>query len=176
MAPARPPVPVGRIVRPHGLRGEVHVALYGDGAVLEGQAEVLVAGAPRRVALFRRGGPGRAVLRLDGVDGRDGAEALRDAELALPADAFPAPAADEFWHHDLVGRTVADGARVLGRLVEIVNYGASDLLVVEGDDGEWMIPAVEGVLLSTAGERIEVALPEGLEPEPPAAPRPRARR
>ncbi len=181
------PVPVARISRPHGVRGELHILLYGSGEILEGAESVLLAGRTHRILLFRRApDPRRALLRLEGVNGRDEAEALRGLELSLPAGAFPPPEEGEYWHHELVGRPVvdlgaaaADGgrgaspaaahaspARVLGIVVAVENYGASDLLVVRGEAGEWLVPIVEGVVLSTGPDRVEVALPEGLEPSP----------
>ncbi|HEV8320054.1 MAG TPA: ribosome maturation factor RimM [Myxococcota bacterium] len=175
-------VAVGRITRPHGVRGEVRVQVYGSGEVLAVQREVLVGGAPRAVTAFRfagggsrstggagGGGGGFAVMRLRGVDDRDAAEALRGAELSLPASAFPEAGPGAFWYHEVVGREVVEraGGRVLGRVTAVVNYGASDVLVVLGDEGEWMLPVVDDVVLAVSAERIEVAVPEGLEPQAP---------
>lgn len=167
-------VPVGRVTKPHGVRGEVRVELYGRGELLLTQRRVLVAGAPRDVASARRAQDGWALLRFDGVADRDEAERLRGAELALPRDVFPPAGDDEVWHHEVIGAEVFDraGQRTLGLARAIVNYGASDLLVVDGPDGEWMLPWIDDVILSIdPGEadrpgRVDVAVPEGLEPTP----------
>ena len=172
------PVPVARISRAHGVKGELHILLYGSGEILEAAESVLLAGRAHRILLFRRTpDPRRALLRLEGVTDRDAAEALRGLELSLPAAAFPPAGDGEYWHHQLVGRPVVDlgltdaaapGAppRLLGTVVAVENYGASDLLVVRGEAGEWLVPVIEGVVLSTGPDRVEVALPEGLEPSP----------
>jgi 16S rRNA processing protein RimM len=117
--------------RAHGLRGEVALTLLTDRAervavgaeLYDGDRVLTVASARRHQE--------RWLVRFDGVDDRDAAEALRGHVLhAAPLPTEP----DELWVHDLVGRAVADtSGRALGRVVAVQANPASDLLVLEGD-------------------------------------------
>ena len=57
----------------------------------------------------RAGTDERPIVRLDGVDDREAAEALRGAELLVPRDDAPALEEDECWAEDLEGCRVVDG-------------------------------------------------------------------
>src|SRR5436190_21412771 len=101
-----PRLEVGRIGRPHGLRGEVTVVLVTDrvermepGAHLHTDDRELTVEASRP---HRDGW----VVRFEGVHDRDGAEALRGS--VLTADPLPDAGDDELWVHELIGGTVVD--------------------------------------------------------------------
>jgi 16S rRNA processing protein RimM len=123
---------VGRVTRPHGLRGQVIVELWTNriermtpGAKLLGPAgelEVLRA-SPQGPA----GGKARWLVAFAGVSDREQAEVLRDALLRA------APLADEdaLWVHELIGAEVVDADGSLIGVVEAVEANpASDLLVL----------------------------------------------
>jgi 16S rRNA processing protein RimM len=147
---------VGRVGRAHGLKGEVTVTLTSDrrerldpGAVLYADDRELVVAAARRHS-------GRWVVRFEGVDDRDAAEALRNAVLT----ADPLDASDgELWVHELVGARVRDaGGTDLGVVMAVEANPASDLLVLEDDvlipmtfvvehgDGTVVVDPPEGLL------------------------------
>ena len=117
---------VGRIGRPHGLRGDVTVAVNTDdpderfapGAVLHTDPPDR---GPLTVATRRRAGGG-LLLRFEGVDDREAAEALRGISLTVPAETLPEPDdPDEFYDHQLIGLAVRDASgRELGVVVEVV--------------------------------------------------------
>ena len=120
---------MGRVVKPHGLRGEVVVELctnrterLAPGTVLEsshGPLEV-VRSSPHHH---------RWIVAFAGVGDHAGAEALRGAVLA--AEALDDP--DELWVHQLVGAEVVDVAGVSrGEVVAVQANPASDLLVLAG--------------------------------------------
>lgn len=122
---------VARVGRAHGLRGEVALTLLTDrdervavGAELYDGDRVLTVASARRHQE-------RWLVRFEGVDDRDAAEALRGRVLS--AEALPADP-DELWVHDLVDRAVVDTTgRALGRVVAVQANPASDLLVLESD-------------------------------------------
>jgi 16S rRNA processing protein RimM len=145
---------VGRIEKPHGLRGQVVVRL------LTNRVERLEPGtelsAPGRTLLVRSASPhhDRWIVTFDGVDTREGADALRGTILS----AAPIDDPDELWVHDLIGAEVfADGIS-RGRIVEVEANPASDLLVL--DTGA-LVP-VRFVVDVVAGTRVEVDAPAGL--------------
>jgi 16S rRNA processing protein RimM len=168
-------VVVGRIGRPHGVRGEVTVEVRTDdpdlrfapGAVLHtdpaDRGPLTVAGVHWH--------SGTLLLRLEGPDGqpidsREAAEAVRNTELLVGvADLPEIEDPDSYYDHQLVGLTArsTDGT-VLGE-VTAVRHEAQDLLVVRRTEGgEALIPFVSAIVptVDLAGGFLVVDPPEGL--------------
>ena len=129
---------LGAISKPHGIRGEVRVHRFNpDSKLLLEQPSVwlLRDGGPaeaRRVEAARAHGPA-VLLKLEGVESRDAAEALRGLEVAVPREALPPADDDEYYHVDLVGlRVVTADGEAVGEVVEVLSYPASDCLLVRG--------------------------------------------
>lgn len=124
------------IIGAHGVRGEVRLKLFTDSPEnLAMHQQVLVDG--RAFDLERVGGAGRGVTaKLRGVPDRNAAEALRGALIEVDRASLPALEEGEYYHADLIGLPCVDlaGARV-GSIVAVENYGAGDLLEVEGEGG-----------------------------------------
>jgi len=120
---------VGRVVKPHGLRGEVIVELVTD------RTERLVPGTELAtddgLLVVEQSSPhlGRWIVQFAGVVGRDAAEALRGTVLS----AEPLEDPDALWVHELVGSRVegTDGTDY-GFVTAVEANPASDLLVLEG--------------------------------------------
>ncbi len=137
---------VGRIGRPHGVRGSVTVEVRTDdpddrfapGRVLSTEP---VEFGPLRVAASQVHS-GRWILQFDGIDDRGAAEGLRDALMLLPVDALPPLGdADEFYDHQLVGlQARLAGGQGLGRVTDVLHAPAGDLLVVDAEDREVLVP------------------------------------
>ncbi len=141
---------IGRIVRPHGIQGEVRMDIFTDYPERVAELPAVYVGPNReryevkRARLHKE----RLLLHLDGVDGRDAAEMLRGllVEVNLE-DAVPLEM-DEYYEFQLVGLQVetVDGTE-LGELIEILDTsGANDVYVVHGFYGEMLLPATEEVI------------------------------
>ena len=168
-------VVVGRIGRPHGVRGEVTVEVRTDDPALR-----FVPGATFRTDPPARGPltvsgvhwhSGTLLLRLEGPDGqpldsREAAETVRNTELLVDVADLPAlEDPDTFYDHQLVGLTArrTDGTE-LGT-VTAVRHEAQDLLVVRVADGrEALIPFVTAIVptVDLAAGVLVVDPPEGL--------------
>ncbi|MBA3653495.1 MAG: 16S rRNA processing protein RimM [Actinobacteria bacterium] len=117
---------VGRVIKPHGLKGDVIVHLstnrserLAPGAALNAGALVVVRAAPHQH---------RWIVAFDGVDSLAAAEALRGTLLTAP----PLEDDDALWVHELIGSTVVDTTGVARGTVESVQANpASDLLVLD---------------------------------------------
>lgn len=168
---------VGRIGRPHGVRGEVTVEVRTDdpgerfapGAVLETDPAER---GPLTVGRARRHGE-RLLILFDGVTDRNAADDLRGTYLVVDSAALPAlDDPDEFHDHELVGLAVltSDGARV--GVVDDVTHLGQDLLVVRRDDGgETLVPFVREIVpeVDVAAGRLVIAPPPGLVDDVPEA-------
>lgn len=163
-APSDPAV-IGRIVRPHGIAGEVVIELLTpDADSYAPGAELFIAGGWRQVARCRIDNKGRALVALGGVTDRDAAEALRGAEVTVDAEELPALAADRYYVHDLVGCRVADVAgNEIGKVVAVVN-GPQDMLEVEHRGTRSLLPMARDLLreVNVGERRIVVDAPPGL--------------
>lgn len=98
------------------------------------------------------------LVKLQGVADRNAAMALKGKHVAVPRAALPALEEDEFYHADLIGMSVKNQQQVdFGKVVEVIQTGANDVLVVQGER-ERLIPFIDQVVLEVdmAGKQIDV--------------------
>ena len=146
---------VGRIDRPHGVRGEVLVTLTTNRTERVDPGSVLTAPSGPLTVASSRPHKARHIVRFEGVADRDAAEALQGSSLSAP----PIDDPDELWVHELIGAEVVDGDGVgRGRVESVLDNPASDLLVL--DTGH-LVPARFVVGLEP-GVRVDVEAPAGL--------------
>jgi 16S rRNA processing protein RimM len=155
-----PAIEAGRVGRPHGLDGSFYVTRP-VARLLEGRDDILLDG--RRVAIERRAGTEqKPILRLAGHAGREAAEALRGAQLAIPAGDAPPLEPGEYWAHELEGLAVYDGERRVGEVREMRSLPSCEVLEVERADGggELLVPMVRDAVrtVDVGARRIDVDL------------------
>jgi 16S rRNA processing protein RimM len=161
---------VGRIARPHGIRGQLIVNLETDfpeerfhpGAELfvnrTGSVEPLTVTTVR----FHRQRP---VIGVQGVEDMNGAQVLAGLELRVPVDRLAALPAGSFYWHDLVGcRVETSGGQAVGVVVGLEGSMNGSRLVVDAPSGEVLVPFVVEICttIDPAGRRIVIDPPEGL--------------
>ena len=165
----------GRVVKPHGITGELVVDVRTDDPF-----ERFAVGNRLRLKPSRGQGPIREVqvessrphgprllVRLVGVDDRDGAEALRGHLFVVDsADLPPLDDPDEFYDHELEGLTVRTvGGEEVGSVAEVLHTAAGELLSVRTPAGrEVLVPFVSAIVtsVSRASGVVEIDPPEGL--------------
>lgn len=164
---------VGRVVKAHGITGEVVVEVRTDdpetrfapGAVLRAKAPD---GQERRYAVeaVREHG-GRLLVRLSGVADRDGADALRGSLFVIDSEELPPiDEPDTYYDHQLEGLRVRTTAgRDVGTVYEVLHTAAGELLAIRRDDGgEVLVPFVGAIVTSVSldSRTVEIDPPEGL--------------
>lgn len=88
------------------------------------------------------------LVKLKGVSDRDAAFALKTKRIAVPREQLPEPEENEYYWSDLIGLQVTNLQQVdLGKVAELFETGANDVLVVKGDR-ERLIPFVDQVVLN----------------------------
>ncbi len=121
---------LGVITGVHGIQGEVKlksftadpeaIASYGPLDASNGAIVKIVSLKAHKDA-FR--------TRIEGIDDRNAAEALKGLELSVPRDRLPEPEQDEVYHADLIGLRILDSQGVkIGNVVAILDFGAGELL------------------------------------------------
>jgi 16S rRNA processing protein RimM len=158
-------VRLGTVVRAVGLDGKVGVA--GTEGALSRMSSVALrrAGEAETERKVLSAGPQGKVwwLRLEGVEGRTAAEALRGSEVwGRREEMGDAGEGRHFWA-DLEGMPVAtSGGAELGRVVELFVTGGVDVLVVRGPGGERLVPLAPWVRVDREQGRVVVDAPPGL--------------
>jgi 16S rRNA processing protein RimM len=161
---------VGRVARPHGLRGEMFVNPETDfpedrfkrGATLFVQRGGNVEPISVRSVRFQRERP---VIAVDGIEDVDGAAAMSGAEIRVPVESL-APLADGmFYRHDLVGCEVEDrrGNRI-GAVSNVDGPIGTPRLVVQTPRGEVLVPLARDICttIDVGAKRIVINPPDGL--------------
>ena len=164
-------VVIGKIVRAHGLRGEMRVEpLTDDPERFARVTECVLWDAardqrePRRITAVR-GSAGAVLVALAGCETPEAAQALAGRLIAIPeGEALPLPAGTFYpWQLEGVSVVTEDG-RAVGRVTGIERGAAQDLWVVRNGAREHLIPAVAEIVVEVdvAGGRVVIRPPEGL--------------
>lgn len=147
-------IPIGRVVRPHGVRGKIKVEYFGEDVhrfppLREVLIEVKAGNLKAYEILETTPQPPRLILQLKGIERREEVEPLIGKEVFTKREALPGLAEGEYYWVDLVGMSVeTQDGKMIGRVKEIFTTGANDVYVVEGKRGEIFLPAIEEVIQS----------------------------
>jgi len=141
---------IGRVIKPHGVRGEVRVELLTDVPERFEWLKYVYVGEkqPRRVAVESvRYHQEFVLLKLAGYPTRDEAETLRNELLQVPeAEAIPLQE-DEYFLFQLEGLEVyTEEGQLLGRLSEVLETGANNVFVIAGPRGQLLVPDIPDVV------------------------------
>jgi len=163
-------IAVGRVIRAHGIQGELIVHRFGDADEMMAPGRELRFGdkenSVSRVVVLAQPHGREWRVRFEGVNDRNAAELLRGTWLYVSRDVLPELPDGSFYRFQLVGLAVrTEDGRALGRVEEILEAGAHDVCVVRGEGGDILIPAVDALVRVDLerGEMVVHALP-GLVP------------
>ncbi len=127
---------LGRITGAHGIQGEVKLLSFTsdpEAIASYGPLDSSTGGTLTIRSLKPLKGAFRA--RLEGVEDRNAAEALKGVELSVSRDRLPEPDEDEVYHADLIGLAAYDtGGKLVGEVVAVVDFGAGELLELKLPD------------------------------------------
>jgi 16S rRNA processing protein RimM len=139
----------------HGIKGELRLKLFSDSVLSLSRYEKLhVGGVERRLLAIRDTGK-TAVARLEGIDDRSAAEALRGSLIEVDRSALPPLEEGEYYHADLIGLAAVDrDGKAIGTVAAIENYGAGDLLEIEDEQGRRSLIPFKSGIADLEGDRI----------------------
>ena len=161
---------VGRITRPHGLRGDVVISPETDfveerfvpGATL--WTRVGSHSQALRITTARVHG-GRAIVGFEGCACIEDAERLGGLELRVPEETLQPLGAHSYYQHQLVGCVVEDAAGApVGTVARVDGDTGGRVLVLHGERGEILIPLTQAICteIDIAAKRIQIDPPDGL--------------
>ncbi|MFM6981576.1 MAG: ribosome maturation factor RimM [Microbacteriaceae bacterium] len=146
---------VGRLLKAHGLKGAIKLELYTDdpdsrfvpGTVYTLQVPTDSPWFGRTLTLTElRWYKASPVVFFDGVVDRDAAESLAKAILWVE-DVDARPEEDDAWYdHQLVGLTARRDGVAVGTVVRVDHMPAQDLVIIESDGREVMVPFVKAIV------------------------------
>jgi len=160
---------LGKVVKTHGLKGELSIYLDVDvpdeyeeldSLLIERDGELV----PYFIDNLNLQG-NRAIVKLEEVTDIATASTLVGCKLWLTLDNLPELDKDQFYYHEIVGYRVVDEEKgPLGIVVSVATLPHQDLLVMEYQEQEVLIPISKDIFLShdTEAQTIQVRLPEGL--------------
>jgi 16S rRNA processing protein RimM len=173
-------VTIARVAKTQGRVGEVAATLLTDFPELFETRRKLFALTESATGNKTAGGPsgsrrvleleeywfhkGMIVLKFAGVDSISDAETLVGSEIQIPLSERATLGSDEFYVSDLIGCTVSDAGREIGRIKDVqFGSGEAPLLVIEGEK-EYLVPFAAAYIQKIALEqkRLEMKLPEGM--------------
>lgn len=166
---------VGRVMRTHGLNGEVSVSPEAGTSfesLLGATVWIVPPGTVRTASIAAiRPGPKGPLVSLEGVDSIDLAQGLTGRDILVETSLLPAEYAPAVEGRDMTGYRVNDARHGdLGLIEETIVTGANDVWVVHGPFGEVLIPVIEQVVVEIDDDActVRVELLEGLLPGGPS--------
>ncbi len=163
---------VGRVARPHGLRGAVVINPETDFAEerFSKGSRLWMGGSgspePRSMVVeTMRLHQGRPIVQFAGFATIEAVQALAGAELRVEPEALSGLGDGEYYHHDLIGCMVETaGGEQVGRVTAVEGAGVLSRLIVEGPRGEVQVPFVAEIcgVVDPVARRIVITPPEGL--------------
>ena len=156
-----PFIEAGEIVNTHGVRGEIKMLPWLDSPEdMRGFTRCRIGGKDYAITACRVQNT-CDLLKLEGVDTMEAAQALRGKTVTLYREDMDE---DVIFAGDLIGMEVFSQAEKIGELTQVLDYPGNQVYVVKGER-EYMLPAVKEFILSTDldGNRMEVKLLEGME-------------
>jgi 16S rRNA processing protein RimM len=162
--------PIGRVVKPHGVKGRMKVEYFGeDLRRFASYREIFIGdekGRPESYKILEASPqPPRLILRLKGIEKIEQAQPLIGKTILVEKEALPGLEEGEYYWADLLGIKVeTPEGKSIGKVREIFSTGAHDVYVVDGKRGEISLPAIGEVILSIdLGKGVmKVARMEGL--------------
>lgn len=160
---------VGKATKPHGLRGEIKIYCfsgqpenykdYKELTLLDPSGRLI---GPLAVKKSRVQGK-TAVVKFASIDDRTTAEKIEGLEVLVLKELLPKTKPGEYYWHQYQGKKLLDtkGAQI-GIVRQLFNSGAQDILVVDREGEEALVPVTKEFIINETEDSLVVDLPPGL--------------
>lgn len=146
-------VPLGKIIKPHGVKGELKVFLYNDRSSTLKEGLYIWFKLDEKFVKYSvnnlRGITKKSqILKIKEVDTFDQAMIISKKEFFVSRNDFEELDENSFYLNDLIGCDVFDEKnQSLGKILDVLNFPANDVLLISYEDKEIMVPFVEDFIL-----------------------------
>ena len=160
---------IGKVIRAHGLKGELKIIPFSDFPEKFNDSRFALIADDGRMTTHLRSEKIRVqgkqiILKLETIDTRDEAELTIGMGVLLYRDDLSDLDAERLYPQQLNGRTVRmqSSADIIGVVESSFNNGAHEILVVRKGRDEFLIPLVDGIVVSYDDREIIINPPPGL--------------
>jgi len=161
---------IGKVSRPHGIKGGVRAMSYADSPDIYREIpRIYLKKKDKTIRPLKISSvstvKGAVILNFDEIKGLHNAEDIVGCELYIERSFLPPPSEDEYYHIDLIGLDVTTTAgRLLGKICEVMQTGGSDVFVIKKGKEEYLIPAIKEVIreIDIDGGKVIIEPMEGM--------------
>lgn len=160
---------LGYVIKKHGTKGEVSIHLDVDYPQEYTELESVFVELNKKLVPFfiervQIHGD-KAIVKFEDVNDQLAAGELKAKAIYLPLSVLPKLNDGEFYYHDIVDYSVEDKQNgSIGKVAEVVTNAVQDIIVVNGEESEILIPVTDEIVLNADhdGRVLHVNLPDGL--------------
>ena len=159
---------LGEVIKTHGLHGEVSISLEVDFPNEYQELESVFLEQKERLIPFFidtiQINQNKALVKFEDINSIDDAKALVKSKLYLPLSSLPELENGQYYFHDLIDCEVFEGDKRLGSIKEVIDLNGNQLLTVESNGKEILIPLKDEILteVDLKSKKVIVNLPDGL--------------
>ena len=137
-------IKIGKIVSPHGIKGQIKVYNYSRRDRFEDISEITIDKETFNIESITSV-KNMVILKVHGIDDRNSAEALRGKDVFMDEKYLDELKEDEYLIRDLIGLDVfRDESSSIGEVIDVLQYGPSDTYEIKLNNGKMAyIPAVK---------------------------------
>jgi 16S rRNA processing protein RimM len=140
-------IPVGRVTRTHGLKGELKFFPADQGDLIVQKDQQIRLGETTFKIKSVRGVKSPFIVKLEGVDSIEAAQSLSGQEVLVAKEDFESLPEGEYYRFEIEGlKAFDDTGKYYGVIEEIIATGSNDVYVVRGDGKEWLVPMIDSVV------------------------------
>jgi 16S rRNA processing protein RimM len=163
-------IPIGKIIGTHGIKGQMKLHSYSGNVESLSTARSVTLRSPAgtlhefTITSFKANS-GKFIIGFRDFDDINRVQPFLGFEVCLKRGQLPKLDEDEYYWDDLIGLKVfTDTGTLLGRIADIFETGSSDIYVVQGEEREYLIPAIADVIktVDTEGGKIIISPLDGL--------------
>ena len=151
-------IEIGKVLKAQGIKGEIKLACFVDDASMLKNVKQVYIGAKNYVVSHVRCGGEFCYMLLDGISDRNAAESLRNWTVYADKENVSLPK-NRYFIDDLIGcKVLTNDGTTVGEVKNILQYGAADVFVCNGDNGEVSFPFLNDLVLSVNIESKTIAV------------------
>ena len=154
-------IALGEIVKPHGVKGELKVLTDFVEQDFNSKPKFVFIDNVKHDVQGMKFAKDCILLKLSGINTMTDAENFRNKEVLFSHSCLQELDEDEFYSDDLIGCEVfLENEKLVGKLVEVQNYGASDIFLIKNGTEELLCPVVKGLIKDVDFDNAKIVLDE----------------
>ena len=142
-------IPVGRVTRTHGLKGELKFfPADQDDLVVQNDQQIRLGEMTFKIKSIR-GANAPFIVKFEGIDSIEAAQILSGQEVLVAKEDFESLPEGEYYRFEIEGlKAFDDTGKYYGVIEDVIATGSNDVYVVREDGKEWLVPMIDSVVQS----------------------------